>query len=181
MYEISPVVAPVSVTTPTPTFTLSAAERIAALEQEIYALRSNKQVFDGVEITTKQRRAVIPPPTISTSQDKGKTTDKTTLDQPAASSLTTQPSTLNSTATTDQEPPIHPSASAPETSYRPLHECNFGVPPGKPNKDPAYHSVAPVQDPKIVNDASWTPPVSCCSLNRFTPSLRKFEMVLEIC
>src|ERR1700677_1461377 len=52
----------------------------------------------------------------------------------------------------DQEPPIHPFASAPETSYRPPHECNFGAPPGKPNKDPAYHSFTPVQDPKIVND-----------------------------
>src|ERR1700677_1447835 len=100
MYEISPVVAPVTVTAPAPTFTLSDAEHIAALEQEIYALRSSKQVFDGVEIMTKQRRAVIPPPTISMSQDKGKTTDKTTLDQPATSLSTTQPSTLNSTAPT---------------------------------------------------------------------------------
>src|ERR1700677_2425262 len=152
MYEISPIVAPVTVTAPAPTFTLSDAECIAALEQEIYALQSSKQVFNGVEITTKQRRAVIPSSTVSTSQDKGKTTDKTTPDQPAASSSTTQPSTSNSTVPTDQEPPIHPFTSAPETSYRPPHEHNFGAPPGKPNKDPAYHSVAPIQDPKIIND-----------------------------
>src|ERR1700677_4532847 len=152
MYEISPIVALVTVTSPAPTFTLSDAERITALEQEIYTLQSSKQVFDGVEIMTKQRRAVIPPPTVSMSQDKEKTTDKTTPDQPAASSSTTQPSTSASTAQTDQEPPIHTFASAPETSYRPPHECNFGAPPGKPNKDPAYHSVAPIQDPKIVND-----------------------------
>src|SRR5271154_4796250 len=151
MYKISPVVVPVTVTAPAPTFTLSDTERIAALEQEIYTLRSSKQVFDGVEITTKQRRTVIPPPTVSTSQDKEKTTDKTTPDQPVTSSLTTQPSTSNSTAPTDQEPPIHPFASAPETSYRPPHERNFGAPPGKPNKDSTYHSVAPIQDPKIVS------------------------------
>src|SRR5271154_3111932 len=107
MYEILPVIAPVTVTAPAPIFTLSDAERIATLEQEIYALRTSKQVFDGVKITTKQRRAVIPPPTVSTSQDKGKTTKKTTLDQPAASSSTTQPSTSNLTAPTNQEPSIH--------------------------------------------------------------------------
>src|SRR6202453_4572146 len=117
MYEISPVVAPVTVTTPAPTFTLSDAECIAALEQEIYTLRSSKQVFDGVKITTKPRRVVIPPPTALTSKDKGKATEKTTPDQPAASSSTTQPSTWNLTSPTDQEPPIHPFASALETSY----------------------------------------------------------------
>ena len=116
------------------------------------ALRSSKQVLDGVEITTKPRRAVIPLPIALTSQDKGKAPEKTTPDQPAASSSTTQPSIWNSTTPMNQEPPIHPFASAPETFYRPPHEHNFGAPPGKPNKNPAYHSVAPVQDPKIVND-----------------------------
>src|ERR1700677_4629265 len=116
------------------------------------ALRSSKQVLDGVEITTKPRRAVIPLPIALTSQDKGKATEKTTPDQPAASSSTTQPSTSNLTAPMDQELPIHSFASAPETSYQPPHERNFGAPPGKPNKDPAYHSIAPIQDPKIVSD-----------------------------
>ena len=117
MYEISFIVAPVTVTALAPTFTLSDAERIAALEQEIYALRSSKQVFNRVEITTKLHRAVIPPPTTSTSQDKGKATKKPTPAQPAVSSSATQPSTSNLTAPTDQEPPIHPFASAPEASY----------------------------------------------------------------
>src|SRR3981189_1231055 len=61
MYEIStplsqsvapvPVVSTVSTNMSSLTFALTADQHIAALEQEIYTLRSGKKLFDGVKIT----------------------------------------------------------------------------------------------------------------------------------
>jgi len=51
------------------------------------------------------------------------------------------------------EPPIHPFAEVPETSYRPPHERNFAAPPPKPkDKDSMYRTQAPVQDKKIADE-----------------------------
>jgi hypothetical protein len=56
------------------------------------------------------------------------------------------------TATT--QPPLHPFANVPETSYQPPHERNFAATPAKPAKEKelAYHYVAPIQNPRTVID-----------------------------
>jgi hypothetical protein len=53
---------------------------------------------------------------------------------------------------TTTQPPVHPFANAKETSYQPPHEHNFAAAPAKPAKDkePAYHYVAPIQNPHTV-------------------------------
>jgi hypothetical protein len=52
------------------------------------------------------------------------------------------------------QPPLHPFADVKETSYQPPHEHNFATAPTKPAKDkePAYHYVAPIQNPRTVVD-----------------------------
>jgi hypothetical protein len=49
-------------------------------------------------------------------------------------------------------PPLHPFANVKETFYQPPYECNFAAAPAKPAKDkePAYHYVAPIQNPCTV-------------------------------
>jgi hypothetical protein len=39
-------------------------------------------------------------------------------------------------------------------TYLPPHECNFGAPASKPpkEKEAAYHTQAPIQDPKIAEE-----------------------------
>jgi hypothetical protein len=50
--------------------------------------------------------------------------------------------------------PLHPFANVKEMSYQPPHKCNFAAAPAKPAKDkePAYHYVAPIQNPRTVVD-----------------------------
>jgi hypothetical protein len=119
----------------------TADQRIAALEQEIFNLRNAKRTFDGVEILKPAR------------------TNKTVpTEQPKAPELMTKPAPpLSQPApvekpTTTTQPPIHPFANVKETSYQPPHERNFAAAPAKPAKDkePAYHYVAPIQNPHTV-------------------------------
>jgi hypothetical protein len=52
------------------------------------------------------------------------------------------------------QPPIHPFTNVKETSYQPPHERNLAAAAAKPAKDkePAYHYVAPIQNPHTVVD-----------------------------
>jgi hypothetical protein len=139
--QTQPDLKPLVLTSSTNAFT--ADQRIAALEQEIFNLRNAKRTFDGVEIL-KPACANEPIPT----------------EQPKASELTTNPVPPPSQppptekSMTMTQPPLHPFANVKETSYQPPHECNFAAAPAKPAKDkePAYHYVAPIQNPCTVVD-----------------------------
>jgi hypothetical protein len=143
MYEINPVTmsSQTSVSTnmvsTSSTNAFTADQRIAVLEQEIFDLRNAKRTFDGVEIL-KPARANKPNPT----------------EQPKAQESTTKPAPPPEKPTATTQPPLHPFANAAETSYQPPHERNFAAAPAKPAKDkePAYHSVAPIQNPRTVID-----------------------------
>jgi hypothetical protein len=121
----------------------TADQRIAALEQEIFNLRNTKRTFDGVEIL-KPACANKPVPT-----EQPKAPESTTKPAPPPS----QPAPAEKTTATTQ-PPLHPFTNVKKTSYQPPHEHNFAAAPAKPAKDkePAYHYVAPIQNPRTVVD-----------------------------
>jgi hypothetical protein len=143
MYEINPVVmlSQTSVSTNMVSTLLTNAftadQRIAALEQEIFDLRNAKHTFDGVEIL-KPTRANKP----------------TSTDQPKAPESMTKPASPPEKPTAMNQPPLHLFANVAETSYQPPHECNFTAAPAKPakEKEPAYHYVTPIQNPRTVVD-----------------------------
>jgi hypothetical protein len=114
--------------------------RIEELERELLALKKVK--FDGVEIP-RQRKTIAP----TNNQPRPPA-------QPAQEQTAAQQSPSAAASTPSADPPIHPFASAPEVTYRPPHKRNFAGPPPKQNKDkePAYRTQAPIQDPKIVSD-----------------------------
>jgi hypothetical protein len=141
MYEINPVTTSSQTSVSTNMVSMSLTnvfttdQRIAALEQEIFNLRNAKRIFDGIEILKPANK---PNPT----------------EQPKAPESTTKltPPPEKPTATT--QPPLHPFTNITETSYQPPHERNFTAAPAKPakEKEPAYHYVAPIQNPHTVVD-----------------------------
>jgi hypothetical protein len=149
MYEINPVAmsSQTSVATNMVSMSLTnvftADQRIATLEQEIFNLRNAKRTFDSVEIL-KPTRANKPIPI-----EQPKTAESTTKSvlPPSQPALVEKPMTMT-------QPPVHPFANVKETSYQPPHEHNFATTPAKPAKDkePAYHYVAPIQNPHTVID-----------------------------
>jgi hypothetical protein len=88
------------------------------LEQEIFNLRNAKRTFDGVEIL-KPVCANKPNPT----------------EQPKAPESITKPVPPPEKPTPTTQPPLHPFANVPETSYQPPHERNFAAKPTK-EKEP---------------------------------------------
>jgi hypothetical protein len=147
MYEINPVAmsSQTSVSTnmvsTSSTNVFTADQRIAALEQEIFNLRNARRTFDGVEIL-KPACTNKPVPT-----EQPKAPESMTKPMPPPS----QPAPAEKPSATTQ-PPVHPFANVKETSYQPPHEHNFAATPAKPAKDeePAYHYVAPIQNPCTV-------------------------------
>jgi hypothetical protein len=143
MYEINPVATSsqtsiaTNMVSTSSTNVFAADQRIAALEQEIFNLRNAKRTFDGVEIL-KPAHANKPNPT----------------EQPKAPESTTKPAPPPEKPTTTTQPPLHPFANIAGTSYQPPHERNFAAAPAKPGKEkePAYHYVAPIQNPRTVVD-----------------------------
>ena len=54
----------------------------------------------------------------------------------------------------EKEPPIHPFAGIPESNYVPPSVHNFAAPAdknGSKDKEPAYKTFAPVQNPKVAD------------------------------
>jgi hypothetical protein len=145
MYEINPVAmlsqtsVSMNMVSTLLTNVFTADQRIAALEQEIFNLRNAKRTFDGVEIL-KPARASKPNPT-----EQSKSPELTTKPAPPPA----KPTTMTMT-----QPPVHPFANITETSYQPPHERNFATAAAKPTKEkePAYHYVSPIQNPRNVID-----------------------------
>jgi hypothetical protein len=165
MYEINPVAvsSQTSVSTnmvsTSSTNVFTADQRIAALEQEIFNLRYAKRTFDGVEIP-KPARTNKPNPT----------------EQPKAPESTTKPVPPPEKPTPMTQPLLHPFANVPETSYPPSHERNTAAALANPaqDKEPAYHSEAPVQTPRTVvdiyNKSMQTPHITLSSEDLFAIS-----------
>jgi hypothetical protein len=143
MYEINPVVTSSQTSVATnmvstsSTNTFTADQHIATLEQEIFNLRNAKCTFDGVEILKPARVNKTHP-----------------TEQPKALESTTKPAPLLEKPTTTTQLLLHPFANVAETSYQPPHERNFATAPTTPakEKEPAYHYVAPIQNPRTVVD-----------------------------
>jgi hypothetical protein len=143
MYEINPVAmlnqpsVSTNMVSTSSTNVFTADQRIAALEQEIFNLRNAKCTFDGVEIL---KPACINKPN--------------STEQPKVAELTTKPAPPPEKLTTTTQPPVHPFTNVTETSYQPPHKHNFAATPAKPvkEKEPAYHYVAPIQNPCTVVD-----------------------------
>ncbi|KAF8237967.1 hypothetical protein L208DRAFT_1244671, partial [Tricholoma matsutake] len=148
-----------------PSALLTSTNRIAALEREIFTLRSgrpflrpNKEVQSSVPATT------TPVPALSTSTDPvpAPSTSSSTMANPStstmaptlASTLTSPPSTtLPLTTIPPMQTSVHPYASVRENAYLPPHERNFaGTSKGKENDGPLYATQAPVQNEKIAHD-----------------------------
>jgi hypothetical protein len=94
----------------------AADQHIAALEQEIFALRNAKRTFDGVEIL---KLACANKPV---SAEQPKVPESMTKPTPPPS----QPALAEKPAATTQ-PPLHPFTNVKETSYQPPHEHNFAA------------------------------------------------------
>jgi hypothetical protein len=144
MYEINPAATSSQTSVATNMVSMSstnvftADQRIAALEQEIFNLRNAKCTFDGIEILKPACANKPNPPT----------------EQPKAPESTTKPALPPEKPTTTIQLPLHPFANIAETSYQPPHERNFAAAPAKPakEKEPAYHYVAPIQNPCTIVD-----------------------------
>jgi hypothetical protein len=147
MYEINPVAMlsqtsiATSMVSMLSTNAFTADQHIAALEQETFYLRNTKRTFDGVEILKPTRANK----TVSTEQPKAPESMTKPAPPPSQPAPVEKPTTMT-------QPPVHPFANVKETSYQPPHEHNFAAAPTKPAKDkePAYHYVAPIQNPRTV-------------------------------
>jgi hypothetical protein len=124
MYEINLVVASSQTSVSTnmvltlSTNVFTADQHIAALEQEIFALRNVKRIFDGVEIL-KPARANKPVPT-----EHPRAPESTTKPTPPP----TQPALAEKPAAMTQ-PPLHPFTNVKETSYQPPMSVTLLLPP----------------------------------------------------
>ncbi|KAF8232402.1 hypothetical protein L208DRAFT_996629, partial [Tricholoma matsutake] len=103
-------------------FKLSMDDCIAVLKRELLTLHAKKPVFDGIQV-------------------------------PHAPYLT-KPKKAPSPSQPTQ--PIHPFVNVPEALYAPPVHCNFAAPAEKEKimreKEPAYHTIAPIQNAKIIDD-----------------------------
>jgi len=163
--------------------TLSADNRIKALEHEILVLRK-RQIFDRVEITRKApvwkgkepmgkesqpvtsssripvesqeplihaapshitpSQAVPPQPVLSQNEQS----------QPVPPVRIVQERENTPPPVTEKEPPVHPFAGLPESNYVSPSVRNFAAPVDKninKEKEPAYKTVAPIQNPKVTD------------------------------
>ena len=140
--------------------------------------RAKKMVFDGVEILrrpvtrTTAAKTSNAEPSASTSQpsvtvaapsnEKGK--EKAAVQAPAmmqpttisapAIPITVSPSANESgqqASASSNEPPTHPYEKAKDANYLPPVNRNFGALPKPKERDPAYHTQAPIQDPKFID------------------------------
>jgi hypothetical protein len=165
MYGIAP--SPPSTPTPKGVYHVAslannAEDRIAALEREIFALRSGKpfsrpasnQAAMTSDTWPSSSRApsepVVQRPTNTPSALSTVTNHTTSTSTPPSSSASI--AEIPSPASTSS-PPIHPYAAAKENSYLPPHERNFAGPSkGKEREDRTYHTQAPIQNDKIASE-----------------------------
>jgi hypothetical protein len=152
-------------TTQRSSYQLSTAEHIDSLEKELFTLRNGKR-FDGVEVPRFKRPNHPPPanrpprpaaperPPQPEKQNAQPSTSTPLTDGPSASANSGPAAPIAPIVPDPSDPPIHPFANVKETTYLPPHEHNFGAPAPKPpkEKEAAYRTQAPIQDPKIAEE-----------------------------
>ncbi|EIW51315.1 uncharacterized protein TRAVEDRAFT_54667 [Trametes versicolor FP-101664 SS1] len=157
----------------TSTFSLTSDDRIAQLERELFALRRNREVFDGVELPAPKRSLPRPPEQASASRP-APTTDSTpnapATDDDSREEIATKatasaprqlprPPTPHPAAGMPNAPaapvelPEHPFAKARDATYAPPKVKNFGGPPLKDkDRDNAYRTQVPVHQAKFAEE-----------------------------
>jgi hypothetical protein len=148
---------------------LSADERIASLERELFQLRGRKV---ETQVQTRGQRAAERERRRDRSNSPGNrapTSDREEVPARPSQKQALRPEVVipvsgpnKQSTTTDQsstlpvpEPPVHPYAEARDATYAVPHNRNFGVlPKPVPAKklDPAYRTLPPIYDGKIAAD-----------------------------
>ena len=126
---------------------LTAEDCIVMLERELLVLKK-KQVFNGVEIT-------CPAPKHYKAREVPAERSKlvTILPEREPVAQTTKPVLVSRPL--NSQHPAHPFANIAEAQYTPPSICNFTVPADKgkeKDQEPAYRTVAPIQNPKLIEE-----------------------------
>jgi len=131
----------------------TAQNRIAKLEQELFALRSGRafaRTDNNIPTVSPPRPSNPPAPAERTTPPISVPSISSTATNPPTSTAQ-QPSTSETTSTS--QPVVHPYAAAKENSYLPPHERNFAsTGKGKDKDGPSYQSQAPIHKDKITED-----------------------------
>lgn len=118
-------------------------EHINTLERELMALQK-KQVLDGIEILQ------YPPPTMSNEESAP---TKTTKTQPECNNEHQPSPPVKHKNEPINDSPVHPYSNIPEVCFAPtITNKPDNQPSALKSKEPSYHMVIPIQDPKIVDD-----------------------------
>ena len=160
MYGIVP--SPVSSSSPRGVYPIAnltnhSDDRIAALERELYALRSgrNFNCADNnpapVPPSNQQPNPVIPPTSVPSTAACETTIPPPSIPSSTIANPSTSTTTANQGAGSSTQPPIHPFAGIRENAYLPPHERNFAGAP-RPREGPSYHTHAPIQSEQIAQD-----------------------------
>jgi hypothetical protein len=155
---------------PKPVMQLSANDRIASLERELFQLRGRKvepQVrtraqHEAAKDRHRQERSASPAdrePSVEIEEGPVRPAKKKVMQPevviPVQRNKATQPESERSANVPQPEPPIHPFAEARDATYAVPQNRNFGAPP-KPSAqkkaEPAYRTLPPIYDGKIAAD-----------------------------
>jgi hypothetical protein len=145
IYAISPASAPSPAVS---SYQLSTDERIIALEQEIYALRSGRTLDNNAEPKRILKRQM--PPRRAPDVPTAPSTNNTNPNPIPATQQ--ESSSANQERSNVDEGPIHPFRNVKETNYAPPKDRNYGSPP-KPakEKDTAYTTQVPIHNDKVAD------------------------------
>ena len=179
LFTPTPAPAIASVSTPAPVMQLSADDRIASLERELFQLRGRK--FEPQARTRAQHEAdkgkrreqsaapLDRDPSIEIEEEPVRPVKKKAVPEvviPVQRNKATQPEPGRSTDAPEPEPPVHPFAEARDATYAAPQNRNFAAPP-KPSAqkkaEPAYRTLPPIYDEKIaanVYDRAMDAPVT---------------------
>ncbi|EED83378.1 predicted protein [Postia placenta Mad-698-R] len=144
--------------------------RIEVLERELLQLRKRREVFDGVEIL--QRKKPTTPAVLKSAEASGSGTSKGVAAPSSTSTSTAPPPTIPAASPAPPSPParstsqpiatsappaplVHPFANAHDATYAPPNVRNFATLPKPSNdkgKEPAYKTIVPVIQPKLVEE-----------------------------
>jgi Aspartyl protease len=172
-------------------------QRILQLQQEITALslRKRNQVFDGVEIPVRPKPATNRAPAATTqpaatvpaaaAPPVNVAAQPVALAPTAPQTATRQPIVAPAAVITPGEPAApavqmeHPFRAANDANYMPPRDRNYGAAPGGRNQDPAYRTVAPIQDTRIAEEVykrtmkETAITLSCEELLSLSPEVRQ--------
>ncbi len=149
--------------TPEDPLPTSIDDQISELQRQIFQLRRQREVFDGVHIPMKSAKPTAPKPPAApkppvTTQDTTNPRPKPNQPTPAAptdTGLVIEPRP-EQTPAPSPEPRVteleHPFSHVREATYVPPNTRNLGtkLPPREPGQ--AYRTLAPIQDPKVAAD-----------------------------